>query len=148
MSIFYEGPDHPKDGRYSRRIAVTLECPEVSPFTDQSYADECDINVMMARYQATGEVPVVNQVAPQFLDVTEQDFQRHMDIVLEAEDLFGQLPSAIRDRFGNDPGAFLGFVSDDANYAEAVKLGLLSEEATKRFNTPPTPQPPIQEPQS
>jgi len=123
----------------SEKLIVSMEFPENSDVTDQSFKDECDINTIMARYQSTGELPVLNQGNAQWLDVSEMDFQSHMNFIIEAQDLFDQLPSSIRDRFGNDPGAFLGFCSDEANTVEIAKMGLLTPEATDRVLYPKEP---------
>lgn len=141
MSMNYKGTAHRPDRRYERTIQIHMEFPKDSEFTDQSFKEEADINTIMAKYQSTGEMPVLNQTHPQYLDVTEQDFHTHMNFILEAQALFDDLPSKIRDRFGNDPAAFLGFVNDEANYPEMARLGLLSEEATIRYNSPQTPPP-------
>lgn len=141
MSYQFDGPVNKRDARYDRVIHLTIDCPLVSEYTDQSFKEEADINTIMARYQSTGEMPVINQTHPQYLDVTEQDFQLHMNFILEAQALFDDLPSALRDRFGNDPGAFLGFCSDEANYDEMARLGLLSEEATTRYQSSLKPAP-------
>lgn len=121
----------------TRRHTITF--PENSPYTDQSYADEADINTIMAKYRATGELPQLNSMEPNFLDVTEMDFQGHMNIIVEAQNMFAQLPADLRDRFGNSPAAFLGFTSDPANLTEIAKLGLLSPDAAqKALNPTPT----------
>lgn len=125
----------------TEKLKLPLFFPENSPYTDQSFKAESDINTIMARYQSTGEMPVINQAYPQFLDVTELDFQTHMNVVAEANQLFAELPSKLRDRFGNDPAAFLGFVSDDENRVEMAKLGLLSDDATRAILAPPAPLP-------
>lgn len=124
---------------YSPKVVVAIAFPPDSEYTDQSFRDEADINTIMARYQSTGEMPVLNEMDGQWLDVTEMDFQRHMDFILDAQALFDQLPSALRDRFGNDPGAFLGFCSDEENRSEMAKLGLLNESATEAVLRPPSP---------
>lgn len=128
----------------SQKLKVSMVFPEDSPFTDQSFAADADINTIMARYQSTGEIPLVNQAYPQFLDVTEQDFQEHMNIVAEANQLFSELPSRLRDRFGNDPAAFLGFVSDEDNRVEMARLGLLSDDAARALLNPTPPTQPTQ----
>lgn len=126
---------------YSVHQPVGISFPDVSPYTDQSFRDESDINTIMARYQSTGEMPVLNEMPGQWLDVTEMDFQTHMDFIIEAQAIFDSLPSDLRDRFGNDPGAFLGFCSDESNRVEMAKLGLLNDEATRRILNPPKPAP-------
>ncbi|MCY1437124.1 scaffolding protein [compost metagenome] len=122
---------------YSEKHPVVINFPLDSLYTDQSFKEEADINTIMARYQSTGEMPVLNGVQGQWLDVTEMDFQTHMDFILDAQQLFDQLPSAIRDRFGNDPGAFLGFTSDPENRLEMARMGLLTPEAAADLLRPP-----------
>lgn len=149
MSIQANNPTqrHPLISFYSyssEKLQVLLHFPVDSLVTDQSFRDECDINTIMARYQSTGELPVLNGTQGQWLDVTEMDFQTHMDFILDAQHLFDELPSSIRDRFGNDPGAFLGFASDESNRSELAKMGLLTPEATEAVlypKTPPIPSP-------
>lgn len=122
---------------YGDHLSVSLEFDPDSEYTDQSYRDECDINTIMARYQSTGELPVLNQVEGCWLDVTGMDFQEHMDFILRANELFDELPSAIRDRFGNDPAGFLDFTSDERNRRELAEMGLLTPEATEAILYPP-----------
>lgn len=108
-------------------VDVSLMFPRDSRWTKQSFKEEADINTIMARYQSTGEIPVLNEVAPQYLDASGFDFQVMQDQVIEARELFMQLPSALRNRFANDPALFLDYVADDSNYPEMRKLGLLKE---------------------
>lgn len=109
---------------YSLRAPVILQSSGVSR-TKQSFKDECDINRIMARYAATGTLDFVNRREAQFLDVSDLDFQNAMQIVTESREAFMTLPSALRDRFNNDPSQLLGFLSDDSNREEAIKLGLV-----------------------
>lgn len=109
---------------YSLRAPVVLESSGVSR-TKQSFKDECDINRIMARYAATGTLDFVNRREAQFLDVSDIDFQNAMKIVTESREAFMTLPSAVRDRFNNDPAQLLGFLSDDSNREEAIKMGLV-----------------------
>lgn len=108
---------------------VSLKFPANSRWTKQSFKDECDINTIMSRYQATGEIPKLDVRAPQYLDATGMDFQAMQNKVLEAQALFMELPSKLRTRFANDPGAFLDYVADPANRAEMRELGLMSPKA-------------------
>ena len=48
-----------------------------------------------------------------------------MNIVIEAQENFSELPAHIRKRFGNDPEQFLDFVTDENNKDEAIRLGML-----------------------
>lgn len=110
-------------------VDVSLKFPRDSRWTKQCFKDESDINTLMARYLSTGEMPVINQVAPQYLDASGMDFQTMQDQVVEARNLFMQLPSSLRSRFANDPGQFLEYVADPSNRSEMSKLGLLRPDA-------------------
>lgn len=109
---------------YSPRVKISLTFPGQGK-TKQSFKDECDVNRIMARYLATGELPNINQLAPQYLDVTAIDFQEHQNFIAGANSLFQELPSAIRSRFGNSPAEFLDFCSHEKNRPELAEMGLL-----------------------
>lgn len=94
--------------------------------TRQSDKDDCDINVMMARYEATGVEPRVNPRQPQWGDFSDvPSYQDALNIVRQADEDFMLLSAEVRDRFGNDPAQMLRFLEDEANRDEAVKLGLV-----------------------
>lgn len=120
---------------YSAKNRLAISFPENSPHTKQEFKAEADINTIMARYNRTGELPQINLVAPQYLDVTDMDFHTHMNIIREAQDLFDALPSQVRNRFANDPGEFIDFCGDLNNHPELARMGLLSTEATKAILT-------------
>lgn len=96
------------------------------PLVVQSAKAECDINTIMQRYQRDGLVDHVNKFHGDYGDFTNvpQDFHEAMQQVQEANEMFLTLPSSVRERFGNDPGAFLEAV-DGASADELRELGLL-----------------------
>lgn len=116
--------------QYSIKPRVQISFPEDSPYTKQSFKDECDINTIMARYQATGQLPEMDVRAPQYLDVTGVEFQSSMEFIAGAKTIFEELPSHLRSRFENEPAKFLDFCSDPKNRPEMADLGLLSASAT------------------
>lgn len=113
---------------YSKKPRLTVSFPDTSEFTKQEFRDECDINTIMSKYQFNGEMPVINERVPQYLDVTGQDFQDAMYFVANAQSLFNELPSSLRNRFQNDPAHFLDFCSNDNNRDEMASLGLLKPQ--------------------
>lgn len=135
---------------YSLISPTPISFAAESPYTSQQFKDECDINVIMRRYQSTGEMPILNQGNAQFLDVSSSlVFQDSMNFIADAQSMFNELPSVIRDRFYNDPGQFLNFCSNDANRLELAQMGLLSPEATfEALNPPPPPSPTASTPKS
>lgn len=50
-----------------------------------------------------------------------QDYQTSLNQILAAQDAFQSLPSKIRSRFGNDPGAFLEYTEDADNLKELLQ---------------------------
>lgn len=109
---------------FSPRYRVSIEFQGEGQ-TKQSFKDECDVNRIVARFQATGELPNVNALPPQYLDVTAMDFQEHQNYIAGAMSMFHDLPARIRDRFQNDAGEFLDFCSQEKNRPELAEMGLL-----------------------
>lgn len=125
---------------YGPKLRVALSFPENSRWTKQSFKDECDINNVMGRYLSNGEIPQINQTAPQYLDVTGYDYQSAMELVAGAQSLFEEVPSNIRNRFQNDPAQFLDFCSNEKNREEMAQMGLLSVP-NQHPGLGPTPEP-------
>lgn len=96
----------------------------------QSFAEEVDINTIVRRFGLTGQLPD-NVRVPQYGDFSEvTDYHSAMLQVRAAQEAFMELPAHVRSRFHNDPGELVDFVSDEANRAEAEKLGLVVAKAT------------------
>lgn len=137
-------PSAPMRSIYSPKLRVQLVCREGSGRTRQSFKAECDINNIMARFQRSGVLDFVNKREPQYMDCTGVQFQAAMDLVAGAQSMFQELPSSIRNRFDNDPAAFLDFVQDPENAQELVDMGLAkarpSQEAPQAPEAPAAPQ--------
>lgn len=109
--------------------------------TKQSFTKEADIDYILKKYAETGVVQhgaVGSAMYGDFQDVPA--YQEALDAVMRAQEGFDSLPAQVRTRFGNDPAKLLEFVSDDKNYEEAIKLGLVTKKPD------PEPQPKPQEP--
>ena len=76
-----------------------------------------------------------------------------MNIVTRAQQMFEELPSKIRNKFKNDPSAFLDFVADPLNRPEMDEMGLTEAKVPPEpaplsgppTEAPPTPPPPTSE---
>lgn len=110
---------------YGPKLSTPLTFAPGFGRTKQAFAEECDINHIMARYQRTGVLDFAQKHQGQYGDVTGLDFEVGMQAIRLAQAMFNDLPSSVRARFKNDPGEFLDFVQDDVNRAEATRLGLL-----------------------
>lgn len=100
----------------------------------QSAREEVDINTIVKRFGLTGSLPEDLKM-PQSGDFTGvPDFHAAMNMVRSAQEEFLKVPADVRARFGNDPGAFMAFLDDNGNYAEAKRMGLLAPDVA-----PPEP---------
>lgn len=98
--------------------------PQGESLTQQQYKDDCDVNIIMERYMKTGMMP--QSVAP----MLEGDFSNlpsyaeAMQTVIDAQDMFMEIPAKIRLKFENDPQQLINYLADPSNDEEAIKLGL------------------------
>ncbi len=141
MDIQY--PSHPRK-RERERVSIDFD-PEDPGLTIQSAKDECDVNRIMARWRATGDVSHLNLTKPTYGDYsTADDYLSAQLTVDDARASFAALPAAVRDRMQNDPAELLSFVADPANSEEALALGLVepgAEPPPAREPETPAPEP-------
>lgn len=111
--------------------------------TKQQFKDECDVNLLMARYLRTGILDGSDPSTARYMDVSAPiDYHEAMNFVCEAQGQFYNLPANIRSRFGNDPGELLSFLENPFNKAEAIALGLVRNPDVPRETVPlGTPNP-------
>lgn len=131
--------------------------------TQQHFAEECDINTIVKRFNLTGQLPE-NIRTPTYGDFDGVfDFQTAMNAIRAAEEAFAAMPAEIRTRFNNDPGRFVDFCSDltddlndFANRAEMERMGLVvpkkpstghqdTARAVQATGEPPAPPSPPKE---
>lgn len=120
----YSAYDPPED-----RDKLDFSGEEGRSLTKQSEAAATDINKIIERFDAGGMISHVNERTPVYLDVSEvADYRGALEQVRKTNEFFMELPAKVRERFKNDPAEFLDFMTDDANMAEAVELGLVPGE--------------------
>lgn len=109
--------------------------------TKQSFKDEVDINKIIKKHARTGMITHVNKKQPFYGDVSSiGSYQESLEIVRNAEELFGNMSAEIRNRFNNEPQEMIDFLANPANKEEAIKLGMILEENKEVIETPPPPQ--------
>lgn len=118
--------------RYNPPPGVALDCSGDPGRTRQEFKDESDINNIMAKYLQGREFPVNVKVGRYDDFASVEDFQAAQNLLIAARSQFEALPVGVRVQFNNNPAAFLEFVKDKRNYARALELGLLSDEAVAR----------------
>ncbi len=122
-TIFFRTPYNYDTNQVSDQTG--LSCPEPT-LAQQSFKEDSDINVILERFNITGELPSSAR-EPQYGDFldTPVDYKQALDVVMSAQSAFNALPARLRTRFDNDAAKFVDFVSDDKNRDEAYELGLL-----------------------
>ena len=96
--------------------------------TQQHQKDECDINLIIKRHTPEQIALMATQNEGQYGDATSIDYHAAQNIIANANTMFNDLPSEIRNQFDNDPALFLDFTSNEENYAEMRKMGIMSPE--------------------
>lgn len=95
--------------------------------TDQSQAQDADINVLVRRWLRTGVMPQTRSVGSYGDFTSVDDYQSALEAVRDAESAFLELPADVRRSFGNDPAALLRALDDPSQHAELVRLGVLAK---------------------
>ena len=99
----------------------------------QQFKEDADINSIMRKFQKTGAITHTAKYQGEYGLASGLELQQAMNLVTRTQQMFDELPSSIRDRFRNSPQAFLDFVQDERNAAEANELGIaLAPEAAEK----------------
>jgi len=98
--------------------------------TRQEFADECDINAIMRRYEQAGAgvngMPRNPNLEPMYVDFTTlpTDLLGYMDMMNDAEKSFMTLPATVRREFDNSPVMFVEFAGNPDNIDQMRAWGL------------------------
>jgi len=118
---------------YDEHKRVGLDTGSES-MTEQCHADECNINNILRRYDKTGMLTHVNNAIADYGDFSEvNEYKTSLNKIIQAQEAFENLPSAVRKKFGFDPGNYLEFVTNSENKEEMIKLGLANPEVKKEI---------------
>ena len=115
--------------------------------TQQSHAEAADVRNIIKQYDRTGLIANVNRGIAQYGDYSEiNEYAQALNMVREADASFAELPSEIRQMFGNNAGAFFEFATNPKNSEKMIELGLKKkpevkpEVSTESESAPPAPQ--------
>lgn len=124
--------------------SVHLVMPVGPSMTRQEFAEECDINFVMAKYQRDGILPPPPNREPMYVDFTSMpsDLLGTMKIVHDAEAAFMSLPAKVRREFENDPFEFAEFAAEPGNLDQLREWGLAPPVAVEAFVPVPPYAPP------
>lgn len=121
----------------------TGELVATPSMTKQQFAEEADINTLVKRFNLTGQLPQDHRM-PTYADFEGiLTFQDAMNAVVEAQEAFYELPADLRSRFGNDPGQYVDFCSNEKNRDEAIKLGILKPVPAAEITPLPAAEKPV-----
>lgn len=121
---------------YQEKEGIIFKEPTM---TIQSEKDNCDINVIMNRYATCGTpLPYrTDGVQPVYADVSELgDYMENYQRCKQAEEMFNNLPSALRKELDNNPANLLPFIQDKKNESRCIEYGLINKPV---METPQTP---------
>lgn len=111
------------NGLSAKDTAMFCEGPSL---TRQEFAEECDINSIMKRYDAYLSDPMRSVREPRYYDFTElpETLMDMMDVLRQGEEAFYSLPALVRKEFDNDPAAFVDFAADPTHVDQMREWGL------------------------
>lgn len=121
---------------YEEKQGIIFKEPAM---TVQSEKDNCDINVIMNRYATCGTpLPYrTDGVQPVYADVSELgDYMENFQRCKQAEEMFNNLPSALRKELDNNPANLLPFIQDDKNKERCYEYGLLNKPVVEAPKAP------------
>ncbi len=107
--------------------------------TKQSFADSTDINKIIKKAQISGGLShALKYDAAVYGEFTGVDLLGAYNQVERAKQIFGELPSEVRNEFGGDAFKFAGFASDPANIGRLAELIPAIAEPARYFPKPGT----------
>lgn len=123
-----------------------LLCSDPS-LTVESDAKETDINVIVKRFNITGEMPLAHGRVPRMhmdeLSGEFHSFRTMADQLNSAEEMFMEYPADFRARFDNDAVRFADWATDPRNVDEMVELGLAVQKPVVENVVPPVNPAPV-----
>lgn len=95
--------------------------------TKQSFAEESEINNILAKYEKTGVIDHVKNHGGYAEMPAGLEYQEALQLTIDAQLSFDDLPAKTRREFNNDPFEFLSFVENPDNIERMAELGLLED---------------------
>lgn len=117
MSKFFTKYNPPKIPGFSSEMESKVQ---------EQFADACQTDNIIRKYNAMGVNPFVSTGNSQYLDTTQiPDFFVAQNAQVKVKEFFEGLPSDIRLEFNNDPMQFAEVVSDPQNMDYLREIGVL-----------------------
>lgn len=112
-----------------RRVRKVFSKPSL---TQQSFKQECDLNVLMSRFKKNCGVDYLTRyngyMSGQFGDFSEVvDYRSALEQLQKAEEVFMSMPAKARAYFQNDCALFLDALHDSSRVEELQGVGILQK---------------------
>lgn len=126
-------------GKTRTRVYTKFTLPSK---TDQSFKEDCDVNIVLKKFMKTGQLTHVNRKTASYSDVSEVPnlLDAHVQLS-EAKKAFMKLPAELRKKLGNNPLALDEYLRDPENLEEAIQYGLLEKRAKPAKEPSKVPEP-------
>lgn len=128
-----------ENGEVIRR-RTTIDCQSAvaageKTYVEQSHARETNLNEIVKKH-GISRLALTQQASELvFDDVTTNDFQESMNLIIKGREIFNQLSSEERYEFKNSPEIYLDYVHNPANKDALIERGWMK--------APPPPDQPI-----
>lgn len=100
---------------------------EMESKVQEQFADACQTDTIIRKYNAMGVNPFIASGGSQYLDTTQiPDFLCAQNAKIKVQEYFEGLPADIRLEFNNDPLQFAEVVSDPRNENYLREIGVLA----------------------
>lgn len=125
------------------RKTIKVSKSKGKSLTEQSHKKGCDINYLVKRYHQSGS-PLPQLTQEQFGEALPVTFHEAMNVVVETQEKFDQLPSEVRAAFDQDPQKLINYVGNGGE----VKLlyGDEGADLAQESVAPTEPAPPVEPP--
>lgn len=123
--------------RYRRRQQTINEGKSL---TEQAHKDDCSIQKILKKYQATGVLAHTNAHEGTYQNyIDTPGYQEAQLAIASAKSLFESLPSRIRADMGNSPQQFVEFMQNTLNRDKIQAYGLSTAHLPPIEEKTPTP---------
>lgn len=106
----------------NRRPIVTMN--KEPTMTKQALVENADINKIIKKHGISHVLTNMTNLEVLYGEITSHDLQEAMQMNIDAEKAFMEVPADIRKKFGNDAGAFIDYATNAENLEQMRDWGL------------------------
>ncbi len=150
MTIAALAAQDPKKRNRKQLLALVPNAVYDDGKTKQSFADETNIEKIMARADRAGTISHLQKFEGVYGDFSDFDFFTQTQMLTRGREIFDELPAELRVEFGQSPSKFFAYVNDPANINELHKklpgLAAPGKQLIDVANVIPPDDPPVVDP--